>query len=210
MSLSFVPFFRLLDDHENHLSDRAKQVAPTSSVRFSPHFDLRELKDSYRLDGELPGVNQHDIDIEFTDSSTLSIKGHVERHYEISNDESSPAKTTKSNKTRRFQATVEDEDEEDGTSTETTVATPATSGPPSPAPTSSEDELPAKKAKIDKSTEPEYKYWASERSIGEFSRSFTFASPVDQNAVKATLTNGILTVVVPKANRSGTKKITVE
>ena len=59
MSLGFVPFFRLLDDYDNHISGRIRSATQT----FSPSFDLRELKDSYRLDGEIPGVNQQDIDV---------------------------------------------------------------------------------------------------------------------------------------------------
>ena len=55
-----------------------------------------------------------------------------------------------------------------------------------------------------------HKYWVSERSTGEFQRVFTFPSRVDQDRVKASLRNGILSVTVPKATAPTTKKITVE
>ncbi|KLJ11867.1 hypothetical protein EMPG_12960, partial [Blastomyces silverae] len=68
----FTPLFRLLDDYESHRSGSES----TSALRtFAPRFDVRETKDAYHLDGELPGINQKDIDIEFTDSQTLVVKG---------------------------------------------------------------------------------------------------------------------------------------
>jgi len=54
------------------------------------------------------------------------------------------------------------------------------------------------------------RYWLSERSYGEFSRMFTFPGPVDQDAVKAKFKNGVLDVVVPKAERKGGRRIEIE
>jgi|SRR5687768_13206962 len=42
------------------------------------------------------------------------------------------------------------------------------------------------------------KVWLSERSVGEFSRGFTFSLPVKHEFTTATFKDGILTVVVPK------------
>ncbi|KAH1300348.1 heat shock protein [Aspergillus fumigatus] len=54
----------------------------TPSVRsFAPRFDVRETSDASLLDGELAGIAQNDIDIEFSDSDTLVIKGRSEREY---------------------------------------------------------------------------------------------------------------------------------
>ena len=58
--------------------------------------------------------------------------------------------------------------------------------------------------------QPNFKYWISERSVGEFERRFSFPGRVDQDAVKASLKNGILSVVVPKIVRGETRKIVVE
>ncbi|KAJ6058061.1 uncharacterized protein N7446_007644 [Penicillium canescens] len=58
--------------------------------------------------------------------------------------------------------------------------------------------------------EPTHRFWASERAIGEFQRTFSFPTRVDQDNVKANLKNGILSVQVPKATVSTTKKITIE
>ena len=61
---------------------------------------------------------------------------------------------------------------------------------------------------VDKA-DPDYKYWVSERSVGQFERRFSFPGQVNQEAVKASLVNGILSVIVPKSIRKE-KKITIE
>lgn len=55
-----------------------------------------------------------------------------------------------------------------------------------------------------------HRYWARERSVGQFQRTFSFPSHVDRDAVKASLKNGILSVIIPKASAHTSKKITVE
>lgn len=139
----FSPLFRLLDDYNDHLTSRNTATGLRS---FAPKFDVRETKEGYHLDGELPGIAQKDVDIEFTDPHTLVLKGKTEREY------TSP------------KAGEEDAD---------------------------------------------HRYWVSERSIGEFNRTFTFPTRVDQEHVKASLKNGVLSIEVPKAAAVTTKKITV-
>jgi len=57
---------------------------------------------------------------------------------------------------------------------------------------------------------PEEKFWVSERTVGEFARSFNFPEPVDQDNVKASMNNGILSLVIPKAKKEiNRKKITI-
>ena len=58
--------------------------------------------------------------------------------------------------------------------------------------------------------QPNFKYWISERSVGEFERRFSFPGRVDQDAVKASLKNGILSVVVPKIVRGEARRIVIE
>ncbi|KAF8538797.1 HSP20-like chaperone, partial [Trichophaea hybrida] len=53
------------------------------------------------------------------------------------------------------------------------------------------------------------KFWVSERSVGEFSRSFSFPTQVDVDRVKAGLDNGILKLVVPKLEKKAGRKIEV-
>lgn len=54
------------------------------------------------------------------------------------------------------------------------------------------------------------KYWVSERSVGEFSRSFSFPGPVDIDRVKASLEHGILKVIVPKREKKQGRRIQVQ
>ncbi|KAI9925945.1 hypothetical protein MW887_005751 [Aspergillus wentii] len=145
--MSLTPFFhrgplslgRMLDDYDNFLSQ--KSFGNLRSTTFTPTFDVRETKEGYELEGELPGVKQKDIEIEYPDPHTMQIKGHTEHSSE----------------------------EKDGS------------------------------------------WWISERSMGDFRRSFSFPSPVDRDATHAHLRDGILTVTVPKTMKhEETKKITIE
>ncbi|OOQ84548.1 30 kDa heat shock protein [Penicillium brasilianum] len=155
----FAPLFRLLDDYDVHRASRE-----TTSRTFNPRFDVRESEDSYHLDGELPGIAQKDINIEFTDSHTLVVKGRTEREYHST------------------------EPQEGASNDDTTVAK-----------TSDQTE-----------SKPSHRFWASERTVGEFQRTFTFPGRINQDNVKASLKNGILSIVIPKTTASTTKKITIE
>jgi HSP20 family molecular chaperone IbpA len=145
----FSPLFRLLDDYHDHRSQPAARS-------FSPRFDVHETNEAYHLDGELPGVAQKDVNIEFSDHQTLVVKGRIEHEYRTP------------------------EPQESAKNSEKTDAKPAR------------------------------RFWASERSIGEFQRSFTFPTRVNQDNVKASLKDGILSIAVPKATAAATKKITIE
>ncbi|OAX79033.1 hypothetical protein ACJ72_06651 [Emergomyces africanus] len=179
----FAPLFRLLDDYESHRSG-VESNSSGGMRTFAPRFDVRETKDGYHLDGELPGISQKDIDIEFTDSQTLVIKGHSERQYTAS----SGGNTHGGKKPR--QPTVEDEQ-----ATTSTTAVTRTGG---------------KSQEVGAHAPEGIKYWVSERSVGEFSRTFSFPTRVDQDGVKASLKDGILSVMVPKAVAPASKKISIE
>ncbi|KAG7419951.1 30 kDa heat shock protein [Fusarium oxysporum f. sp. rapae] len=43
----------------------------------------------------------------------------------------------------------------------------------------------------------EKKYWLAERSVGEFSRAFSFPSHVDQDSVSASFQDDIMSIIVP-------------
>lgn len=181
----FAPLFQLLNTCDNYEPHRTR---PTQSRRiFAPAFDVRELSDGYYLDGELPGVNQSNIDIEFSDSHTLVVKGHADRDYKTTDAPIAPEPRVRSR-----QATVEDDDESDSGHSDTAASTTSSKSTPVPTPG------------------PEFKYWASERSVGEFKRTFNFPSRVDQDAVRASLKNGVLSIVVPKEAAPKAKKIRIE
>jgi len=163
---------------------------------FNPKFDVKEVTDAYELHGELPGIEQKNIEIEFSDTQTITVKGRSERSYTSDAPSAgsieSPAATgaiTEGGETNSesHRATVEDEDAVAAKENTTTAVARAE----------------------DKPKEPEAKFWVSERSIGEFSRSFTFPVRVDQDAVRASMKNGILSIVVPKAKERESRKITI-
>lgn len=192
-SNDFAPLFNLLDDYDTHRAARPKQSQQVTPVRtFAPKFDVRETKEGYYLDGELPGVNQKDIEIEFTDAETLVVKGRSEREYSKT-DVDEDQKQIEDHKAH--QATVEDADESGETGETKAVAT---------------TDKPSDKQVSKQSEQPKHKYWISERTIGEFQRTFTFPTRINQDNVKANLKNGVLSIFVPRATAPTTKKIRVE
>ncbi|KAL4797363.1 HSP20-like chaperone [Aspergillus venezuelensis] len=200
----FTPLFQLLDDYDMHQSTRRPNNKKATSIRtFTPKFDVYELQDSYYLDGELPGVDQSNIEIEFSDPQTLVIKGRSERNYQKQEQqqqqqpEAEADDRSETSSVKSHQPTVEDWDEmSDAPSTSDAQPTPAST--------------PKNKAPIKKNPEPAYKFWATERSIGEFHRTFTFPTRVDQDSVRASLNNGILSVALPKEPAPQLKKVRVQ
>ncbi|MBE3042289.1 Hsp20/alpha crystallin family protein [Candidatus Bathyarchaeota archaeon] len=195
----FTPLFRLLEDFDSYKNNG--QPARTQRGHlptFQPKFDVRETGDSYELHGELPGMDKKNVNIEFSDPQTMVVRGRVERSYTegtppvIEEKKTAGAITEGSEEAQKRrdsrQATVEDDAEE------FTEVSPVTS----------REEQQPKKPK------DSAKYWVSERSIGEFSRSFNFPGHVDPDAVSASLRDGILNVTVPKAKKPNGRRIRIE
>ncbi|KAL8709097.1 MAG: hypothetical protein Q9220_006118 [cf. Caloplaca sp. 1 TL-2023] len=216
-SQSFAPFFREIDSLFS--SPESLTIRPSQNGSFTPRFDVREVGSAYELHGELPGIRQKDIDIEFVDANTLVIKGKTERSSTrgnesadikgkgIEGDASSPkavAADDASETSSTYQkATVEDEYVDAGAEREQSSATEG--GAPTPTASEVAKTTPAQ----EETQQPQHKYWVSERSVGEFQRTFSFPGKVDQEAVKASLKNGILNVLVPKAAKQE-RKILIE
>ncbi|GAB0139319.1 heat shock protein 30 family protein B homeolog b, partial [Epichloe bromicola] len=157
--------------------------------------EVKLRAEAFELHGELPGIDQKDVDIEFTDTSTLTIRGRSESNLKkdvstTANVEDIPpdnkissSETRSQNKT--FQATVEDAE-----GNQKDIAT------------------------VEKSEgmnkHPNEKFWIMERSVGEFSRSFSFPVRVDQDNVKASMKNGVLSVIIPKLKKHESRKIYIQ
>jgi len=200
----FTPLFRLLDDYDTHRTGSSR----TASIHnFQPKFDVRETKTNYVLHGELPGVEQKDMSIEFADPTTLVIRGNVERSYtagdpDVLGDTKESGRITSAegdqtqqdDKNASHQATVEDEKSGETTSGETQ--------------TQVQKAQDASNKQI--SGHRNAKFWVAERLVGNFHRSFSFPTRIDQDNVKASLKNGILTVTVPKLQAQQAKKINIE
>ncbi|KAK5212850.1 hypothetical protein LTR41_001798 [Exophiala xenobiotica] len=170
------PFFKLFDDTFSEL----QKISDTAQRSFTPKFDVKEAKDKYVLEGELPGIEQKDVTIEFADESTLTIKGRTEHYREEGQ------KPSASQQQGQGQQGAEQQQQQQQESSSTEVATTG--------------------SKEVGRHDPQHTYWVSERSVGEFARSFAFPTRVDHENVKASLKNGILSVVVPKLQKVNTSK----
>ncbi|KAI5296156.1 hypothetical protein KEM52_005406 [Ascosphaera acerosa] len=187
------PFFQMLDHDTFAPVCPVRQISRGSGngtgqaknvASFVPRFDVRESKDAYHLDGELPGLAQKDVELSFSDPHTLLVKGKVVCEYQSSNQEKEPPKS----------AAIANATEEDalGQQPQKVVQRSATS------------------TSVAKTQDkPEFKYWVSERSSGSFHRTFNFPVRVDPDHVRASLKDGILSVTVPKAPTPTLKKIEV-
>ena len=201
--------FRLFDTATADLIPQTSRYAARRS--FTPRFDVKEAGASYELQGELPGFEQKDLDIEFVDERTLVVRGKTASESTHTNApavesgtqkavtaEESISDTASDKSSNYHKASVEDEYVDAGAESsdaqakkDSTVAKPA-----------------EESEKVE--AEPAFKYWVSERSSGEFERRFAFPGRVNQNEVKASLKNGILNILVPKIVEQGGRRIAVE
>ncbi|KAN0083258.1 HSP20-like chaperone [Elaphomyces granulatus] len=180
--MAFYPLFATRRRSNQGFSHRRSP----SSLTFSPRFDMREVNDSYLLDGEVSGICQSDVEIEFVHSNTLVIKGRIRRDYKNSVPETASS-SGQATSPESDQPTVEGE-----------VGKGESSAKLSPEEVSKESPPAASK------------YWVFERQVGKFQRKFTFRKKVDRDGVKAKLKNGILSIVVPKAPVYTPKKIIID
>ncbi|KAL6868610.1 sHSP family [Trichoderma novae-zelandiae] len=192
---SFTPLFRLLEDFDNYSRENGDSQSSTrrTIAHWQPKFDVRETGEAYELHGELPGVKKEDVQIEFTDEQSIQIRGKVERTYTAGTPPAGAI--TESGEHGRakspHRATVEDDKEEASSNSNNKSQVVKSSGSPKQKPADSA------------------KYWLTERSVGEFSRSFSFPNRVNQDGVTASFKDGILSVVVPKATKPEPRRITV-
>jgi HSP20 family protein len=169
---------------------------------FTPRFDVTETPTTYELFGELPGLAQEDLNIEFVDAQTVVVKGKVVRAgTTIPTPEPTPAvkaiDNSDTSSEKSLNPTVEDEYDE----ADTPLATPAS--------TTSSTTISEKPAEPKKAEAPKPKFWVSERKVGSFARSFAFSQRLDHDNVQAVLKNGVLHVVIPKVTKTGKIAVTV-
>jgi len=224
---SIDPLFRLLDDFDpfvraleldRHIQAQAQRRHQRRAATpiFKPKFNARETENAYELHGELPGVSRENLNIEFTDSQTLVVRGRLVRTCEAKPNTEVQPETEKQPEAQvepepvpekpvnNHHATVEDDPEDDSISiisatSSTSAAKVATPTETAPSKTASPKPEVAKPAPASTPAAPAEKVLTYERTVGEFSRTFQFPARVDQESVTATLENGVLNVVVPKA-----------
>ncbi len=217
---NFSGLFRLIDDWDRHVQQTGGSGGAAGAQRagrhhlqlISPKFDLKETEAAYELHGELPGIEKDRVHIEFSDDQTIVVRGSIERSYTspssgepgeqsaaaaaaASAGASVPVNTERGDSHHKpHKVTVEDD----------TAAT---------APAGQEGGKAVEKTKpagpVAAEAPPKHKYWVSERSFGEFSRSFAFPGRIDTEAVTASLKDGVLTVVAPKAKKHESRRIAI-
>ncbi|KAK4239443.1 small heat shock protein [Achaetomium macrosporum] len=193
---SFTPLFRLLDEFDNYTREargnpeRTRHRGRQHVSTFNPKFDVRETDNAYELHGELPGIDRDKINIEFTDDQTLVIRGRSERTYTAGNP---PAGLVEGGK--QSSGAITEKGEEHAAAKEGHA--------------SGGEEQNNNNNGQEKSNKAFEKWWVQERSVGEFARTFSFPSRVDQDAVSASLNNGVLSLVVPKAKKHETRRIAI-
>jgi len=188
------PLFRLLEDpfFSDHPQVQSILKTTRNPQSFQPSFDVHENKESYVLEGELPGMDDKSkLDLSFIDENTLVVKGRIERNYSSGDEQAQ--ETRQNSKPPRRPSVEEVRDEADKPTSQTLTKQ------------NNEQQVTQQK------NENTPRYWVKERMIGEFERSFSFPQTVDHDNVKASLKNGILSVVVPKkALVNKVRKISVE
>jgi len=208
-------FLQLLSELDRASSPQPQQkTAPACARRcqprqqqeetFTPRFDVTETPTSYELFGEVPGLAQEDLNIEFTDAQTIVVKGKTVRAgTTIPQPETETAapveaeKETDASSEKSHSATVEDDYDEADTPLAPIPATAATAAESTPA-------TPEKKSEA-----PKPRFWVAERKVGSFARSFSFSQRIEHDGVQAGLKNGVLHIVVPKVTKSGKIAVSV-
>jgi len=179
---------RILEGLDSATSGSSQSGSSATGRRaFSPNFDVHETQHEYILEGELPGLSdKKNVSIEFTDDKTILIQGKIERQMRGWTDDAGNFKAIEGGEGAEQKQLEQSAGENQG---------------------GQEKEKSA--GHNNKEKEKRSKYWVSERSVGEFSRSFSFPSHVDIDNVKANLDHGILKVVVPKLEKKSGRKIEV-
>ncbi|KAL0139978.1 HSP20-like chaperone [Mucor lusitanicus] len=164
-------------------SANAPSMPRSTHGAFYPTTDMIETPDAYELHAELPGYDKKNIKIEMPDSNTLVISGNVAKEYKSQ-----------------------------GPSDEDTTGA-ATTGEAS---TSKESQQMTATAKDQDNKQvgkhsAGHKWLVQERTSGSFVRTFTLPIAVKSETIKASYNNGVLKVVIPKAeNKQTNNQINIE
>ncbi|KFA64162.1 hypothetical protein S40285_00872 [Stachybotrys chlorohalonatus IBT 40285] len=191
-SASFTPLIRLLDDFDNYSRETSPGGRRTGLGHWQPKFDVRETDEAYQLHGELPGVSKENVNIEFSDPQTMLIRGKVERTYQAG----TPPDEEAQDPTKASNANTEKLEDSGKAPAEGEVAR------------ANNDNTVARQSETKKAVD-NAKYWLTERSIGEFARTFTFPGRVEQDKATADFKDGIINITVPKAKKHEARRVAI-
>lgn len=195
----FSPFFPLFRNDQNVFDVFDDQpffgfrnpafLDAVNATRTNNRANVTETDKEFRLELEVPGYQKSEITLEYgQDGRVLIVSGKTEKSYE----EGPAPESVDAPKPVTVENVQEESKAEDGpkgdekssavveTSKEQSVGTPA-------AP----------------------KYWISERTVGSFRRSFSLPPGLDLDKASASLEHGVLTVVIPKATKHSSHRITI-
>jgi HSP20 family protein len=161
---------------------------------YTPDFDLRETPEAYFLDGEFPSIQGRDaINLQWIDGRTLRVQGTVhkvdlKKEWGVDvveeRDEAYGRNDLDPRKEMHGDEVASNGLNPNGEIIVASAQTPATT--PNPA------RAPATTARI----------WLNERRAGLFIRNFSFPVPVNTENIQARLSQGLLSIVVPKTDHS--------
>jgi HSP20 family molecular chaperone IbpA len=209
----FSPVLNYLDEFDRHFSRRHRFVNC-----FIPRFDLEEDAHNYYLYGDIPGATIDAITIEAHTNHTLQIYGKTLRlGVALSQQDQEPEVSTAGSdfvhvpisnhntKESSFQPPPlpPPSDATNATTNPAPIQGQAPYFPPPPTQQQVTQNHPHhERHKTFSGTnaprEQTHHILLSERLVGDFHRTFAFPSPVVEDGVKASLENGVLSLVVPK------------
>lgn len=169
----------LLDDHP--FFNLNSSFFREANIGRANRANVQETDNEYKIELEVPGYQKEEIHIEFSsDAKSVTISGKHESSYEEGPAEG-VVEEGKVSEEKGSKEGIEKKESKSLTETrkETTVEKPTP------------------------------KFWISERSVGEFSRTFSFATPLNIDKAVAKLEAGVMTLTIPKATTVTTKKITI-
>lgn len=210
-----APLFSFLDDTLTQLDHHMRQAQSQFKRPFNPKFDVKETKGAYSVEGELPGFDAKDISIEFLDDGhTLQIQGKTVKETKREHTPTKAVEGSTSEPAKAISAPATETPSESAQAATSETSSHHASVEDEPASSSAVEATPEPTKAVEQQKsdeESETKDWISERYTGSFTRLFSFPSKVDQEAVKASLKDGILAITLPFARKSeGGRKIQIE
>lgn len=228
------PLYRLLSDVDR-LSRRNQDVCyvyHTVAPRpWQPRFDAQETANVYLIRGELPGLTKENISVEFPEPQKMVIRGQVveggqetpaqpaaqpatqpEPEAAETETPAPPSPVSESARSRNsYQATVEDGDDNDDFDVVSDFSDKEEQEKQQPAPVPAKEEPKPQPTEVAKPQPAEnvQAQPAQRRVVREFSRTYTFPTPVDFDGTTADLKDGLLTIVVPKPKKPEPRRIII-
>lgn len=235
---SLDPLLSLVDDTLSQIQREARRQ-PRQPRTFNARFDIREQGEEYLVEGEVPGFERENIDIEVSDEHTLKISGSTEQKAQVQTqsqcepekidiDQSVPETTgpagpvadshSETSSVKSYQPTVEDDFEDLGAESDTVASASSPSSPKGKEKATNEAHAPQHAvtspqqapASVRQSEPSEGNSWLSERSHGSFTRTFRFPVRIHAENVRASLKNGVLSISVPKTPAPQIKRILIQ